>query len=213
MYQINFIYIYLAIRKHKSINQLDIATVIHYLQIVRYYNDVQTAPLDLSNKPPQSPSNIRRSMSVNDLLPSLHDSVAKIYPILGSSNPIDYRYKPVMIIIPPKTQWHYRSIKDLAKNHIPLLSGDGPQRTPIRVTQSSQPMYLCIEVVTCDYQPHDSKVIVPHKTRVRADQLTHDNNLHCLNFNECNSTDYFDPVRKHVYLQITAEEHRAQLKE
>ena len=74
-------------------------------------------------------------------------------------------------------------------------------------------MYLCIQVVTCDYQPHDSKVIVPHKTRVQIDQLTHDNKLHCLNFNECNSTDYFDPVRKHVYLQITAEEHRAQLKE
>ncbi|CAF3367793.1 unnamed protein product [Rotaria sp. Silwood2] len=187
-----------------------------YLQIMRYHHDMQTEPLDLSNKPPQSPSSIRRSVSINDSLPPLHNSVAKICPILDSSNLTLYLYEPVKIITQPKTQWHYRSIKDLAKNHIPLLSGDGPQRTPMRVTvpkQSSRPMYLCVTVVTCDYQPHDSKIIVPQKTRMRTDQLTHDNNLHCFNFNECNSTDYFDPVRKHVYLQITAEEHKAQLKE
>lgn len=37
------------------------------------------------------------------------------------------------IVIQPKTEWHYRNIRDLANKHIPLLSGDGPQRTPIRI--------------------------------------------------------------------------------
>ena len=49
------------------------------------------------------------------------------------------------IVIQPKTEWHYRNLKDLAMNHIPLLSGNGPQRTPIRVTVSSSFFALLIQ--------------------------------------------------------------------
>lgn len=48
----------------------------------------------------------------------------------------DFLYDFPSILTQPKAEWHYRSIKDLAKHHIPLLSGDGPQRTPIRVQVS-----------------------------------------------------------------------------
>ncbi|CAF3569903.1 unnamed protein product [Rotaria sp. Silwood1] len=67
--------------------------------------------------------------------------------------------------------------------------------------------------MTHDMQPHESKVVVPPKTIVRMDQLSQDNNLSCLNFDECNSTDYFDPITRQIYLQITPAEHSAQLKE
>jgi hypothetical protein len=74
-------------------------------------------------------------------------------------------------------------------------------------------MYLGVSVVTHDGQPHDSKVIVPAKTKVNTEHLSHDNNLNRLQFDECNSTDYFHPTTRHVYLQINDEEHMAQLKE
>lgn len=74
-------------------------------------------------------------------------------------------------------------------------------------------MYLVVAVRTIDQRPHDSKVIVPQKTRVLIEKLSHDNNLGCLDFTECNGKDYFDPNTRFVYLEITREEHRAQLKE
>ena len=77
----------------------------------------------------------------------------------------------------------------------------------------SRLMYVKISVVTHDMQPHESKVIVLPKTKVQIDKLSHDNNLNCLNFDECNSADYFDPITRQIYLQITPEEHSAQLKE
>jgi hypothetical protein len=49
---------------------------------------------------------------------------------------IDYLYEEPKIVTQPKSEWHYRSIKDLAKKHIPFVSGDGPQRTPVRVRVS-----------------------------------------------------------------------------
>ncbi len=67
--------------------------------------------------------------------------------------------------------------------------------------------------MTYDGQPHDSKVIVPGKTKVDTEQLSHENNLNCLRFNECDSMDYFHPTRRHVYLRINEEEDKAQLKE
>jgi hypothetical protein len=66
-----------------------------------------SSPTDLSIKPIQTNS---RQMSVDD------------------------EYEPPLIITEPKRDWHYRSIKDLAKKHLPYLPGIGPQRTPIRVT-------------------------------------------------------------------------------
>lgn len=74
-------------------------------------------------------------------------------------------------------------------------------------------MYLGISVVTYDEEPHDSKVIVPAKTKVNTEHISHDNNLDCLQFDDCNSTDYYDPTTRHVYLQINDEEHQSQLKE
>jgi len=65
-----------------------------------------TSPLDLSMKP-------RR---INDRQMSIENAC-----------------EPPEIIIQPKSEWHYRSAKDLANNHLPLLAGNGPQRTPIRV--------------------------------------------------------------------------------
>ncbi|CAF3439891.1 unnamed protein product [Rotaria sp. Silwood1] len=128
----------------------------------------------------------------------------------------NYTYEQPQIITEPKSDWHYRSLKDLLKNHIPLLSGEGPQRTPIRVQipeKSMRPMYLAIAVVTQDHKFHDSKVIVPPKTRVREDRLSHNNDLGCLDFDACSRTDYFDPITRHVYLYINEEEHISQLKE
>jgi hypothetical protein len=74
-------------------------------------------------------------------------------------------------------------------------------------------MYLGIAVVTYDAQLHDSKVIVPAKTKVNMEHLSHENNLNCLLFDECNPTDYFHQVTRHVYLPISTNEHHAQLKE
>jgi len=49
---------------------------------------------------------------------------------------VDDTYEPPEVITQPKREWHYRSIKDLAKNHLPYVAGNGPQRTPIRVKVS-----------------------------------------------------------------------------
>lgn len=37
------------------------------------------------------------------------------------------------ILIQPKPEWHCRTMKDLGENRIPLLAGQGPQRTLIQV--------------------------------------------------------------------------------
>ena len=74
-------------------------------------------------------------------------------------------------------------------------------------------MYLGVSIVTRDKQPHDSKVIVPSKTSVRTCQMSHSNDLNCLNFDGCNSTDYFDHQTRHIYLKISPEEHDVRLKE
>ena len=49
---------------------------------------------------------------------------------------VDCSYDGPQILTGPKPEWHYRSTRDLAKEHIPFLSGDGPQRTPIRIKVS-----------------------------------------------------------------------------
>jgi hypothetical protein len=69
----------------------------------------QTLPLDLSLK---STHVNQRSMAADNLL------------------------EAPRIITEPKTEWHYRSMKDLANKHLPCLAGNGPQRTPIRVSVS-----------------------------------------------------------------------------
>ncbi|CAF0767293.1 unnamed protein product [Rotaria sordida] len=174
----------------------------------------QDSPLDLSKNSKHFP--FQRPMSIDESLTAAEDSCVKSHNIIDRQMAINYPYEAPQIITQPKSDWHYRSMKDLAKKHIPFLSGEGPQRTPIRIKvpeRCCRTMYLCITVVTLDNQSHDSKVIVPPKTRARQDQLSHDNNLRCLDFDECNSTDYFDSITKRVYLQINPEEHKSHLKE
>lgn len=88
---------------------------------------IQTSPLDLSIKRPffhpqrsSSPSE-RRARPTHTLTESmcLEDS-----------------FDSPKVFTQPKAEWHYRSLKDLQKKHLPYLAGIGPQRTPIRVTVS-----------------------------------------------------------------------------
>ena len=89
---------------------------------------VQTSPLDLSlkDKPflyPQrssSPSDSRARATHNNSRSVLIQNIPE---------------RP-RVITEPKKEWHYRSLKDLQKKHLPYLAGIGPQRTPIRVTVS-----------------------------------------------------------------------------
>ncbi len=97
-----------------------------------HINDSPTSPLDLSRTSTRFPF-VHRSTSIEDSSPSPIDLSIKASYIDNRQMSIDYLYEKPMIMTQPKTQWHYRSIKDLAKKHIPFLSGNGPQRTPIRI--------------------------------------------------------------------------------
>ncbi len=100
---------------------------------------IQTSPLDLSIKSgrflyPQkstSPPNSCAKTTYN------YDRQMSIESILD----------PPRVITEPKKEWHYRSLKDLLKKHLPYLAGIGPQRTPIRVSVSYSP-FLSI-IITC----------------------------------------------------------------
>ena len=74
-------------------------------------------------------------------------------------------------------------------------------------------IYLGMAVVTYDDEPHDSKVIVPAKTHVDTDYLSHDNNLSCLRFDECNPKDCFQEDERYIYSEIIPTEHQAGYKE
>jgi hypothetical protein len=43
------------------------------------------------------------------------------------------QYDAPEVLIQPKGQWHCRNMKDLGRHRIPLLAGEGPQRTLIQV--------------------------------------------------------------------------------
>lgn len=113
------------------------------------------------------------------------------------------------IVIQPKTEWHYRNIRDLANKHIPLLSGDGPQRTPIRIRVPKLPnvdFYLSIRILDIQGNHHQSKVIIPAKTSVKTSQLGHENNLDCLEFEKCNPNDSCLPWQGHIISRVSIEE-------
>jgi len=55
---------------------------------------------------------------------------------------LDNQYEAPIIVTEPKKEWHYRSMKDLSKKHLPCLAGDGPQRTPIRVSVSFLSLFI-----------------------------------------------------------------------
>lgn len=86
---------------------------------------VQTSPLDLSLKRFYYP---QRSTSPSETRAKNNSNHA--------SNFLESIFDPPMVITQPKSEWHYRSLKDLQKKHLPYLAGIGPQRTPIRVTVS-----------------------------------------------------------------------------
>lgn len=168
----------------------------------------QTSPLDLSRTgklfhyPVRSPSPCE---CCRVSLPSYSRQVS-----------VEIDIKPPRVITSPKREWHYRSIKDLAKNHLPYLSGIGPQRTPVRVTVPPaihKEMYLAIGLRTIDNEPHPSKVIVPAKTYVNTEHLSHDNDLNCLLFDQCNPKDYFKEDERTIYSEITPNEHQVGYKE
>jgi hypothetical protein len=98
-------------------------------------DELQTSPLDLSTTStrfkfvPRSKSTDNPPSSPMEL--SIDDS-----PIVSRQTSRDFYYDEPIIVTHPKSEWHYRSIKDLAKKHIPFISGDGPQRTPIRIKVS-----------------------------------------------------------------------------
>ncbi|CAF3456282.1 unnamed protein product [Rotaria socialis] len=126
--------------------------------------------------------------------------------------PASFQYNAPPIEIQPKPDWHYRSMKDLGSPGFPIIAGDGPQRTPIRVQvphQVHDKMYLGIKIVTYNHLKHLSKVLVPKGTTVDVRNFGKDNELNRLQFVQCNQADYFDPNNIYVYSGITADEHRA----
>lgn len=117
--------------------------IVFYLDNLNEMNYEQTSPLDLSRTgklfhyPVQSP------------IPCEFCHVP--LPCYSRQVSFEAQFKPPKVVTEPKREWHYRSIKDLAKNHLPYLSGIGPQRTPIRVTVCylsffifSSKAYICL---------------------------------------------------------------------
>ena len=113
--------------------------------------DSQRNPHQLSNSPSSTHSSMepldlsRNSTTVPFVHPPTPDEkpnpanifrVSRQNSLMERQMSVDYTYEPPRIVIQPKTEWHYRNMRDLASKHIPLLSGNGPQRTPIRVTVS-----------------------------------------------------------------------------
>ncbi|CAF4339599.1 unnamed protein product [Rotaria sp. Silwood2] len=143
-------------------------------------------------------------------------SATENFPTTSTSTLLSDKCKAPKILNQPKNKWHYRNMKDLGKKQIPLLAGDGPQRTLIRVKvppKRTDSMYLGIKVQTYNNHDHRSKVPVPEGTTVNMDLFSNDNNLNRLQFDQCDSADYFDPVHRYVYSKISLTEHDAKEKD
>lgn len=170
---------------------------------------IPTSPLDLSMNSktfkfvhPRTPE---QTHTKSPFMPTGKPDVGQTYPIMSSHALLE----PPRILIQPKTEWHYRNLRDLANKHIPLLSGDGPQRTPIRihVPRCTMPhMYLMIRILNDQGEPHQSKVIIPAKTSVDSQKLGHDNNLDYLEFDKCNPNDHCFPNDRLIISRISDEE-------
>ena len=106
----------------------------------------QTSPLDLSRTGKAFHYQVRS--------PSPCECCRMPLPSYSRQASIETNISPPLVVTQPKREWHYRSLKDLAKNHLPYLSGIGPQRTPVRVTVcysfflilSSEYIYLLLNV-------------------------------------------------------------------
>jgi len=123
---VNLCCIYLEPLRSENSNRSHAAT---------YAYDSQTSPLDLSRTSTRFPF-FHRSTSTDNSPSSPIDLSIKSSGIDTRQTSIGYLYEQPMITTQPKRKWHYRSIKDLAKKHIPFLSGVGSQRTPIRLKVS-----------------------------------------------------------------------------
>jgi hypothetical protein len=117
----------LGFQSHKEISNQSHVTI--------YSNNSQTSPLDLSKTSIRFPPS-RRATSSDDSTSSPMDLFVDSSPIYSRQMSVDCSYEQPTILTAPKSEWHYRNKRDLAKGHIPFLSGDGPQRTPIRLKVS-----------------------------------------------------------------------------
>ena len=97
--------------------------------------DSPTSPLDLSTTSTRFPF-VHRSTSHTNVPSSPLDLSVKDFCTNMRQMSIDETCEEPIFLTQPKQIWHYRSMKDLAKKHIPLVSGEGPQRTPIRIQVS-----------------------------------------------------------------------------
>lgn len=95
-----------------------------------------TSPLDLSMKKPLHSVDNKYYTSIKSEPSSPMDVSTTSTPSNTNQTSRDISLEKPIIQIQPKPQWHYRSMKDLVKQHIPLISGDGPQRTPVQVKVS-----------------------------------------------------------------------------
>ena len=97
--------------------------------------DSSAEPLDLSTTSKVYPFS-HPITPERDPSPPYRDKARRKQSVLQTQMSTDFICEPPRIITQPKEIWHYRNIKELAKKHHPLLAGEGPQRTPIRVTVS-----------------------------------------------------------------------------
>ena len=74
-------------------------------------------------------------------------------------------------------------------------------------------MYLAIALRTIENECHPSKVIVPAKTYVNTEHLSHNNDLSCLQFDLCNPMDQFKEDKRTIYSKISLPEHQVGYKE
>jgi hypothetical protein len=75
----------------------------------------------------------QNSANAQPPVPTCLSNTTQVPQIMRGVTPTQHEYDAPEILTQPKKEWHYRNMKDLGKNRIPLLAGDGPQRTLIRV--------------------------------------------------------------------------------
>ncbi len=73
---------------------------------------------------------------MNGFIQPLSTELSNTTPVPNTTSaitPTQFQYDAPEILIGPKRKWRYRNMKDLGQNRLPLLAGEGPQRTSIRV--------------------------------------------------------------------------------
>lgn len=182
------------------------------VNMMETYPSSPTSPLDFSKNSKTIVFSHPKTPEKSSVSPFFKSKTASLF---YSQLPI-FLFQAPVILTQPKSEWHYRNIRDLANKHIPLLSGEGPQRTPIRIQIPQQlnfELYLSIRNLDINGHPHRSKMIIPAKTTVNMEKLNHENNLECLQFDQCDPNDRCFAGDAHIISKITPEDHRAQMKD